>query len=89
MGGGSASFTVQVTFASLINLVNQFETKPKIAAKMVATLQDAQAFFANGNVKMGDSKLSSFIKQVSAESGKSLTTAQANLLIQYANTLMR
>jgi hypothetical protein len=88
-GNGSTNFTVQVTSASLINLVSRLETKPDVAAEMVATLQSAQAALASGNVKSGDAQLSAFINQVSAQSGKSLTAAQAVLLIQLAMALMK
>ena len=89
-GSGSTSFTVTVTSASLINLVPKFETKPAVAATMVATLQGAQAAFASGNIKSGDNQLNAFISQVIAQSGKAgLTTAQASLLIQFAMALMQ
>jgi len=78
-----------VTFASLINLVNLFETKAGVAATMVATLQGAQAAFAKGNVKSGGNQLNQFIQEVQAQSGKSLTTAQATILIQCATALMK
>jgi hypothetical protein len=84
----STSFTIQVTYASLINLVNQFETKSGVAANMVAALQGAQAAAARGNVKSADAQLNSFINQVTAQSGKSLTTAHATILIQLATALM-
>jgi hypothetical protein len=67
--------------------VNLWETKPGVAANMVAALQAAQAAFASGNAKMGDNQLQSFINQVQAQTGKSLTAAQAALLIQYATSL--
>jgi hypothetical protein len=88
VGNGSTSFTVTVTSASLINIVNKFETKPGVAALMVATLQGAQAAFAGGNIKSGDNQLNGFINQVMAQSGKSLTAAQAAVLIQCAMALM-
>jgi hypothetical protein len=55
---------------------------------MVATLQGAQAAFAGGNIKSGDNQLNGFINQVMAQSGKSLTAAQAAVLIQCAMALM-
>ena len=68
-------------------LVSQFETKPGVLSTMLATLQAAQTAFAAGNVKMGDNQLQSFINQVQAQTGKSLTSSQAALLIQYATSL--
>jgi uncharacterized repeat protein (TIGR03803 family) len=92
--GGSSGYgtvfklTAPVTYSSLINLVNQFVTKTGVAANLVATLQGAQAAAARGNQKSADNQLSSFIKDVSAQSGKSLTTAQAAILIQQAQSLI-
>jgi len=86
-GSGSTTFTVG-GYDSLISLVNQFETKPGVAANMVATLQGAQTAAAGGNAKSADNQLNSFINQVMAQSGKSLTAAQAALLIQLATALM-
>jgi hypothetical protein len=47
-----------------------------------ASLQGAQAAFARGNIKSGDNQLNAFINQVNAQSGKSLTPAQAAVLIR-------
>lgn len=77
------------TALNLANVVPIFELKPAVAATMVATLQGAYAAFACGNVKSGDKQLNAFISQVTAQSGKSLTAAQAALLIQYARALMK
>jgi hypothetical protein len=81
------SFQVTQTIAGLMSLVNLWETKLGVAANMVAALQAAQAAFASGNAKMGDNQLQSFINQVQAQTGKSLTATQAALLIQYATSL--
>jgi uncharacterized repeat protein (TIGR03803 family) len=92
--GGSSGYgtvfklIIPVTYNSLIDRVNLFVTKPGAAANMVATLERAQAAAATGNKKAADHQLHRFIKQVSAHSGKSLTTAQAAILIQQAKTLM-
>ena len=72
----------------LIGLVYQFELKPDVAAIMVATLQGEQTTFNSGNTKRGDNQLSAFIKQVSAQKGKSLISAQANLLTEFATALI-
>lgn len=88
VGNNSTSFTVSVTYNSLINLVNGFVTKAGVAASLVSTLQGAQTAAASGNVKSADNQLSSFIKDASAQSGKSLTAAQATTLVQLATALM-
>jgi hypothetical protein len=86
-GSGSASFTVQVTFNSLISLVNLFETKSGVAANMVQALQGAASASAAGNIPSMDGQLTAFVNQVIAQSGKSLTASQANLLISLAQTM--
>jgi len=88
-GNGSASFSIVVTFSGVTNLVYRWETKASKAAALTATLQSAQTAFAGGDVATGDSDLKSFINQVAAQSGKSMTVAQANLLMQYGQALMR
>jgi len=93
-GGGSSSsgtvfkLTVPVTYDCLIHLVSLFVTKRAVATKMVATLDRAQAAAATGNKNAADRDLHAFIKQVTARSGKSLTTAHAAILIQQAKALM-
>jgi len=88
VGKGSTTFSITVTFTGVTTLVNRWVTKTGIAANLVTTLQSAQAAFAGGNVNSGDNQLDSFINQVQSQSGKSLTTAQAKLLTQYAQLLM-
>jgi uncharacterized repeat protein (TIGR03803 family) len=93
-GGGSSGngtvfkLTLPVTYNSLIDLVNLFVTKSRVAANLVATLERAQAAAGADNKKATDHQLHVFIRQVSARSGKSLTTAQAAILIQQAKALM-
>ena len=41
-----------------------------------------------GNTNAGDNQLNAAINLVSSQSGKSLTTAQAGVLIQYLKVLM-
>jgi uncharacterized repeat protein (TIGR03803 family) len=92
--GGSSNYgtlfklTIPVTYNSLIDLVNLFVTKPRVAANLVATLERAQGAGVADNKKATDHQLHVFIRQVSARSGKSLTTAQATILIQQAKALM-
>ena len=77
-----------MTFAILINLVKEFDTKPDIAAIVVATLEGAQAAADIGAAKVADALLNVFTDEVSEQSGKSLTAAQAAMLIQGAKALM-
>jgi len=76
-----------VTYDSLINQVILFVTKPGVAADMIATLQAAQKAAANGNVKLANNQLNSFVNQVRAQSGKAITAAQAAILIELAMAL--
>ena len=91
-GGGDDAFVAkiasQVTFASLIELVNQFDTKPDVRAIMVFTLELAQAAEQAHAAKLADALLDAFIDEVSEQSGKSLTAAQAAILIHDAKALM-
>jgi len=64
-----------VTFASLINLVKQFDTKRNVAAIMVATLEFAQAAANAHAAKVADALLDAFTGEVSAR--RSLTAAIA------------
>ena len=89
-GGAGVVFklTPSVTFASLIDQVNQFVKRPQVATRMVAKLEAAEAAAAKGNQKMADRRLAAFIRRISALSGKSLTSAQAATLTQEAKRLM-
>jgi len=85
---GTVNQTVKVTFAGLIELVNQFDTKPDVRAIMVFTLELAQAAERAHATKLADALLHAFIDEVAEQSGKSLTAAQAAILIQDAEALM-
>jgi hypothetical protein len=82
------SILLQPTFASLIKLVKQYDTKPNVAAIMVFTLELAQGAESSHAAKVADALLDAFIDEVSEQSGKSLTAAQAAILIQDAKALM-
>jgi len=85
---GAAYVFAQVTFASLIKLVEQFDTKRDVAAIMVFTLELAQWAESVHAAKLADALLDAFIDEVTEQSGKSLTAAQAAILIQDAKALM-
>jgi hypothetical protein len=82
------SILQQTTFASLIRLVKKNDTKPDVRAIMVATLELAQAAEQSHAAKLADAILDLFIDEVTEQSGKSLTAAQAAILIQDAKALM-
>ena len=73
MGSGSATFTVTVSTASLTQLVQSFISNNGIVNSMTTKLSHGQ--------------YGAFINEVQAQSGKALTVAQANLLIQLAGHL--
>src|SRR5205807_4424153 len=49
LGTASMTFTVQVTYGSLTNLVSRFVTDPSVAASLSGQLSQAQAAAAQGN----------------------------------------
>ena len=86
-GHGATTFTVGVTFAGLEALVSQFCTNPGIANSLNAKLQAAQSSKARGQTKTEQNQIGAFDNEVSAQTGKCLTPAQATLLIQFAAAL--
>jgi hypothetical protein len=83
-GNGATSFTVTVTPSSLQPLVNGFCTDPSVAASLDQDVTNI-ATAPNANAKAG--ALQGFTSLVLAQTGKSLTGAQANTLITLANAL--
>lgn len=86
-GSSSTSFTVTVDEASLCTLTQEFSTDSGVAGGLCAKLNAAAAAEARGQSKTQANDLNAFDNQVTAQSGKALTTDQANLLIEFANTL--
>ena len=83
-GSGTTTFTIVVTFPSLENLVTRFSTDPKVAKG----LNDKLAAAANAKTSSVRGKqLNAFAKQVRAQTGKALTTEQAEVLIELADAL--
>ena len=87
VGVGSVTFTVKDTTGGLGHVVSGLEIKPAVAAVMEVTLLSAEAAFNLGARNLGDLLLTSFIAQVNALKGKSLTAAQAATLIALATAL--
>jgi hypothetical protein len=87
VGTASTTFTVIVTAASLSTLTARFETKPGVANSMAAKLRAAQAAANRGDLKAKAGAIRAYINEVQAQSGKSLTAAQAAILIQLAMAL--
>jgi hypothetical protein len=84
VGHGSTSLTVTVTSSSLQSLINRFCTDPSVAASLSQDVANiAQAL--NAGAKMG--MLQGFTQLVQAQTGKSLTSDQAKVLITLADAL--
>ncbi len=86
-GSGSGSFTVRVTPASLVNLVRRFVANEGIATSLVQKLENAAAAEARGDLGAKAGLLAAFINEVEAQRGKTLTPAQASVLIALAGAL--
>jgi hypothetical protein len=87
-GSGATSFTVRDTVGGLRSLTTQFVTKAGVANSLCADLDAAAAAAARGNAKAAANAIKSYVNDVSAQAGKSLTVDQANLLIRLAKALL-
>jgi hypothetical protein len=67
--------------------VKEFDTKRDVVAIMVATLEGAEVAASIHAAKVEDALLEAFTDEVSEQTGKSLTAAQAAILIQDATAL--
>ena len=96
-GAGNKSFCGFIVYVegaadqvfSLVVLVNSFNLKSATANSLVAKLRDAsfQLSKTNLNIQGACSDLTGFINQVSSQSGKTITAAQANQLIAAATQI--
>jgi hypothetical protein len=87
------TFQVHATISGLTTAVNDgfrngLITSSVTASKLLALLQLAQNALNAGNHTQAKSYLSSFVSVVQQQSGKTITTAYANLLIGWANDLI-
>jgi hypothetical protein len=83
----SASFTVSVTTGSLCNLTQRFVSSAGIANSMCVKLNAAGAAIARGNMQAKAGPLGAYVKEVQAQTGKSVSAANAAILISLANQL--
>ena len=86
-GTASVTFEVRATAASLCALGESFSTKPGVARSLCAKLQNAAAALARGDTKTHDNELRAYRSEVSAQSGKALTEADAATLTDLASHL--
>lgn len=82
VGSGSTSFTVTVDHDSLCGLVRQVVTKAGVARSMCQQLAAAEAWDRRGSVRLEGAQLRAFRHHVDAQTGKSVTAANAALLKQ-------
>jgi uncharacterized protein len=76
-----------VTFDSLCVLTKLFVDSTDVEQSLCDKLADAKAAAASGKTKTKQNILDAYVKQVEAQSGKSMTTAEAAKLIELARQL--
>ena len=84
VGSNSMKFTITVTPSSLQSLINRFCTDPSVVASLDQDVANI-AHASKANAKTG--RLQGFTHLVQAQTGKSLTSDQAKVLITLANAL--
>jgi hypothetical protein len=80
----STTFTVNVTFASLEALVARFCADPEVTAGLTDKLRAAAAA---STPTVRRSQLAAFERHVAAQTGKSLTREEAEILVTLARAL--
>jgi hypothetical protein len=88
--GGTFTVTVQGAVDQvndLISLVNSFPIANGLKTSLLAQLHAVQADLQANNTAQACADLTSFINHVQAQSGKGLTTSQANQLLTAANRI--
>lgn len=74
------------SFETLRTLTAQFAA-PRSVGSLVAKLNAAEASESRGNTKSKAGQIQAFIREVNAQTGKSIVAADAKLLIQFAMAL--
>ena len=87
VGAGRVSFNVDITADNLCRLTMQYVTEPAIAKELCTKLAHAREQAARGNAGSSHEYLKSYRNQVAAQSGKSMTAAQAATLDRLAVAL--
>lgn len=86
-GSATTTFTVQVNYSSLCNLATQFSTSTDVATGLCDKLTAASQAAARGQNAPKANILKAFNQQVSAQTGKALTSQQAAVLTNLAGAL--
>ncbi|OAS82581.1 family 43 glycosylhydrolase [Metabacillus litoralis] len=81
------TFTVTVDFDSLSNLTESFVNQKDIAHSLKTKLLSAKDAAERGNTEAMEGKIKAYINQVSAQSGKSISNENADLLISLVDKL--
>ncbi|WP_257984318.1 family 43 glycosylhydrolase [Neobacillus cucumis] len=81
-------FTVTIDFDSLSRLTESFVTDQGIAQSLTAKLAVAKEAAARENKEALEGKLKAYVNELEAQSGKSITEKQANILISLSNNLL-
>jgi uncharacterized protein len=76
-----------VTYASLCALTTHYADDPLVAAGLCDKLAAAQAADRRGNTKAKTGSLAAYVNQLAAQTGKSLTAAEATSLASLAGAL--
>lgn len=84
----TGSFTVSVTADSLCNLVERFVSKHGVARSLCAKLRAAEAALARGRVRTANNIMRAFSHEVCAQSRKSISRENAELLQDLADALV-
>jgi uncharacterized protein len=82
-----ATVNVVVTYASLCELVHRLVTDPIVAAALCDKLNAAAAAAARGNDGAKENQLQAFRSQLDAQTGKSVSAADAELLKRLSTRL--
>ncbi|HEY3367324.1 MAG TPA: hypothetical protein VGK74_19885 [Symbiobacteriaceae bacterium] len=85
----SVNFTVSVTNASLCALTKQFVTKDGVANSLCVKLDNAAKQDAAGKTGASNNMLQAYMNEVSAQSGKAMSAAQADILTRLAKALLK
>jgi probable HAF family extracellular repeat protein len=82
-----ASFTVQVTYASLAVLTARFSTQPGVTDSLVSKLTAAERADGDGNATAKAGAIHAYQNEVAAQTGKALAKEQAATLTTLAAAL--
>lgn len=87
VGSGSVIFQVNVTFSSMCLLTKRFVTNAAIAGSMCSKLDAASRAAARGSQQAKAGSMNAYVNEINAQTGKSISLTNANLLIGLASHL--